>query len=248
MDKLDAQIAGTKKHPRILLPTYSGVIQDKLDSLLSKRLEERIRQLQIFRTQISDIQLKNERDLKAKELENKKVVDKLKRTVERLESVTAELRAERTSMLQAPREARVTSAMVTWPVKRTGVVTFTDKNGYTMLDERKEAGSVQLKTNDDGSYWGVGGQGLMDPNKVPTRLIFDPKATEVPSYKPRDWNKEFHMELKFIRNPNLERKYLFLNLFPSHMTMKNTGTVSVVYQTHMLLMQTQTMRRKRMRK
>ena len=208
MDKLDAQIAGTKKHPRILLPTYSGVIQDKLDSLLSKRLEERIRQLQIFRTQISDIQLKNERDLKAKELENKKVVDKLKRTVERLESVTAELRAERTSMLQAPREARVTSAMVTWPVKRTGVVTFTDINGYTMLDERKEAGSVQLKTNDDGSYWGVGGQGLMDPNKVPTRLIFDPKATEVPSYKPRDWNKEFHMELKFIRNPNLERKYL----------------------------------------
>jgi hypothetical protein len=52
VDKLDAQIAGTKKHPRILLPTYSGVIQDKLDSLLSKRLEERIRQLQIFRTQI----------------------------------------------------------------------------------------------------------------------------------------------------------------------------------------------------
>ena len=95
LDKLDANIERLQKPPRKLLPTVSGVLQDRLDSLLNKRLGERIRQLQVFRTQIADIQLKNERALKAKEIENSKVVDKLRRTVERLESVTNELKAER---------------------------------------------------------------------------------------------------------------------------------------------------------
>jgi len=178
--------------------------------LLNKRLEERIRQLQVFRTQIADIQLKNERELKAKEIENKKVVDKLRRTVERLESVTAELKAERTEMLLAPREARVTSAIVTSQVKRTGLVTPDDRNGYKALDDRKEAGMIQMKTHDDGNFWGIGAQAMTDPTKIPGRTIFEPKPTDVPQYKPRDWNKEFHMELKFARHINLERKYLSL--------------------------------------
>lgn len=210
LDKLDAKVKETTKQPRALLPTMSGAMKDRLDALLNKRLEERIRQLQIFRTQISDIQLKNERELKVKEIENKKVVDKLKRTVERLESVTAELKAERTELLQAPRETRVTSAIITSQVKRTGLITPTEKNGYTLLDDRKDGGIVQLKTFDDGNYWGIGAQGLQDPNKTPARTIFEAKPTDVPNFKPRDWNKEFHMELKFARHVNLERKYVSL--------------------------------------
>ena len=210
LDKLDSKIATSTKQPRTLLPTASGALRDRLDSLLNKRLEERIRQLQVFRTQIADIQLRNERELKAKEIENKKVVDKLRRTVERLESVTAELKAERTEMLLAPREARVTSAIVTSQVKRTGLLTPNERNGYTVLDDRKEAGMIQLKTHDDGNYWGVGPAGLQDPKKTPARTVFEAKPTDVPQYKTRDWNKEFHMELKFARHVNLERKYLSL--------------------------------------
>ena len=180
LDKLDDKIAKTTKHPRALLPTASGALRDRLDSLLNKRLEERIRQLQVFRTQIADIQLKNERELKAKEIENKKVVDKLKRTVERLESVTAELKAERTELLMAPRDTRVTSAIVTAPVKRTGLVTMSgEKSGYALLDDRKESGMVQMRTQDDGNYWGIGAQGMMDPNKTPARTVFMPKPTEI---------------------------------------------------------------------
>jgi len=208
LDKLDSYMATTTKQPRALLPTVSGALRDRLDSLLNKRLEERIRQLQVFRTQISDIQLKNERELKAKEIENKKVVDKLKRTVERLESVTSELKAERTELLHAPREARVLSAIVTAQVKRSGLVTPDQKPCYSLLDDRKTRGMIQLKTNDDGNYWGIGAQGLMDPKKTPSRTIFEAKPTDVPHFAPRDWNKEFHMELKHARHVNLERKYL----------------------------------------
>ena len=210
LDKLDAQIATTKKQPRGLLPTASGALRDRLDSLLNARLEERIRQLQVFRTQIADIQLKNERELKAKEIENRKAVDKLKRTVERLESVTAELKAERTELLMAPRDTRVTSAIVTAPVKRTGLVTQGEKNGYTLLDDRKESGMVQMKTQDDGNFWGIGAQVNQDPNKTPARTIFMPKSTDMPNYKPRDWNHEFHLELKYARSVDMERKYVAL--------------------------------------
>ena len=207
LDKLDANIERLQKPPRKLLPTVSGVLQDRLDSLLNKRLGERIRQLQVFRTQIADIQLKNERALKAKEIENSKVVDKLRRTVERLESVTNELKAERSEMLTAPREARVSSAIVTSQVKRTGLVTQKDNNGYTMLDDRKSGTIMELKTNDDGNFWGIGAQGLSSASKVPVRTVYDPKPTDVPGYVPRDWNKEFHLELKQTRHVNPERKY-----------------------------------------
>ena len=228
LDKLDDKIAKTTKHPRALLPTASGALRDRLDSLLNKRLEERIRQLQVFRTQIADIQLKNERELKAKEIENKKVVDKLKRTVERLESVTAELKAERTELLMAPRDTRVTSAIVTAPVKRTGLVTMSgEKSGYALLDDRKESGMVQMRTQDDGNYWGIGAQGMMDPNKTPARTVFMPKPTDVPHYKPRDWNKEFHLELKYARSVDFERKYIALKRL-SEMHQHFMDTVSAI--------------------
>jgi F-box/leucine-rich repeat protein 2/20 len=210
LDKLDANIARVTKPPRKLLPTVSGILQDRLDSLLNKRLEERIRQLQVFRTQIADIQLKNERNLKAKDIENKKVVDKLRRTVERLEAVTNELKAERSEMLLNPREARVTSAIVTSNVKRSGLVTHEKLSSYSYIDDRKQGPVMELQTNDDGNYWGIGAHGLTDPKKTPARTFFSPKPSDVPKYQPRDWNKEFHTELKYSRHVDIERKYLAL--------------------------------------
>jgi hypothetical protein len=93
LDKLDDALS--KKKGRTLLPTPAGRFRDRLDSLFNSRLEERIRQLQVFRTQIEDIQAKNKRDHVAKQIEMAKVVDKLNRTRERLETVTSELAEER---------------------------------------------------------------------------------------------------------------------------------------------------------
>ena len=103
LDKLDEELqrSRTKKS---LLATPSGVMRDKLDSLLNKRLEERINQLRIFRTQIAEIQLKNKRDQLAKSIEIKKVVDKLARTKQRLQDVMEELKQERSEELTQPRE------------------------------------------------------------------------------------------------------------------------------------------------
>ena len=54
---------------------------DLFDSLLSKRLEERIHQLQIFRQQLELIQLRNEREIIAAKIKNDKIMDKLKRLI-----------------------------------------------------------------------------------------------------------------------------------------------------------------------
>lgn len=63
----------------VMIPTTSGALRDKVDGMINKRLEERIRQLQMIRAQIQDIQLKNKRDLLAKQIEVNKIVDKLRR-------------------------------------------------------------------------------------------------------------------------------------------------------------------------
>jgi hypothetical protein len=52
---------------------------DVFDSLLSKRLEERIHQLQVFRQQLELIQMRNEREIMAAKIKNDKIVDKMKR-------------------------------------------------------------------------------------------------------------------------------------------------------------------------
>eukprot|EP00281_Chroomonas_sp_CCMP1168_P000787 CAMPEP_0206273134 /NCGR_PEP_ID=MMETSP0047_2-20121206/34427_1 /ASSEMBLY_ACC=CAM_ASM_000192 /TAXON_ID=195065 /ORGANISM="Chroomonas mesostigmatica_cf, Strain CCMP1168" /LENGTH=130 /DNA_ID=CAMNT_0053702197 /DNA_START=72 /DNA_END=461 /DNA_ORIENTATION=- len=85
LDHLDEQI----EHQRpFMIPTSSGAVRDRLDMMMNKRLEERIRQLQMVRAQVQDIQLKNKRDQLAKQIEINKVVDKLRRTKDRLELVT----------------------------------------------------------------------------------------------------------------------------------------------------------------
>ena len=62
----------------MMIPTESGTLRDRFDSVINKRLEERIRQLQMIRAQITDIQLRNKRDLMAKQIEVKKIaVDEL---------------------------------------------------------------------------------------------------------------------------------------------------------------------------
>jgi hypothetical protein len=52
---------------------------DVFDSFLSKRLEERIHQLQVFRQQLELIQMRNEREIMAAKIKNDKIVDKMKR-------------------------------------------------------------------------------------------------------------------------------------------------------------------------
>jgi hypothetical protein len=54
---------------------------DVFDSLLSKRLEERINQLQVFRQQLELIQMRNEREIVAAKIKNDKIVDKMKRLI-----------------------------------------------------------------------------------------------------------------------------------------------------------------------
>ena len=98
---------------------------DVFDSLLNKRLEERIHQLQVFRQQLELIQMRNEREIMAAKIKNDKIVDKMKRlsldfvfernstidlvrcrTKQRLEAVTDELRRERLGIVETTRPVR----------------------------------------------------------------------------------------------------------------------------------------------
>ena len=100
---------------------------DVFDSLLSKRLEERIHQLQVFRQQLELIQMKNEREIVAAKIKNDKIVDKMKRllafffisselrtinylscrTKQRLDAVTDELKRERLGIVETTRPVHV---------------------------------------------------------------------------------------------------------------------------------------------
>jgi hypothetical protein len=73
------RVAQINRARPMMIPTESGTLRDRFDSVINKRLEERIRQLQMIRAQITDIQLRNKRDLMAKQIEVKKILDKLRR-------------------------------------------------------------------------------------------------------------------------------------------------------------------------
>lgn len=202
LDRLENELAKGKGKPAA---TPSGAVRDKMDSLLNKRLEERIRQLQMFRTQIQDIQMQNKRDQLAKQIEINKVVDKLMRTKDRLELITLELKQERTAQASKPREARMPSATLVQNARRTNLVTDRYESPYSLLDDRM--GPVgHLKTQDDGSYWGIG-IGSQAEGTIPPRTSFEPNSVESTSFKLRDWNEDRANEINQMFKRKFATKY-----------------------------------------
>ncbi|EKX32676.1 hypothetical protein GUITHDRAFT_121154 [Guillardia theta CCMP2712] len=208
LDKLDEELqrSRTKKS---LLATPSGMMRDKLDSLLNKRLEERINQLRIFRTQIAEIQLKNKRDQLAKSIEIKKVVDKLARTKQRLQDVMEELKQERSEELTQPREVRLSAANAVQHVKRTSVLPAKRPDAYHFVDERKSVvGS--LRNEGEGNQWGIGITGNNDASQIPVRSVFRPRRGANMRLEARDWNEEFQTNIRRIKSRFLETKFTTL--------------------------------------
>eukprot|EP00960_Hanusia_phi_P059410 764154-Hanusia_phi.AAC.2 len=208
LDRLDEEIERSRTR-KTLLSTTSGMLRDRLDSLLNKRLEERINQLRIFRTQISEIQLKNKRDQLAKSIEIKKVIDKLSRTKQRLQDVMEELKQERSEELTQPREVRLTAANAVQHVKRTAVQPANRPDAYHFVDERKSVvGS--LRNEGEGNQWGIGIMGNSDVAQIPVRSVFKPRKGSRMNLEARDWNEEFQSNVKKIRSRFLEQKFATL--------------------------------------
>lgn len=203
LDKLDASV--DKKKGLKLLATPSGKIRDRLDSLFNSRLEERIRQLQTFRSQIEDIQAKNKRDHVAKQIEIAKVMDKLTRTRDRLETVTTELAEERREVLSRPREIQATTATLTGHVKRSGIRTTLLVPAYDFADDIRAPAPI-LETNDDGNLWGIGAAALATDD-IPPRIVFECHLDQS-KVKIRDWNEEWQTLLPKVLSRHLSTKYI----------------------------------------
>jgi hypothetical protein len=136
-----------------------------------------------------------------------KIVDKLRRTRDRLELVTDELREERAEDLMHPRETRFTSASLTSHVKRTGLMTIESTDVYGLADERY-VDLKELLTNDDGSYWGIGvTKPPEDETHIPPRVVFEASKYDIRRYKERDWNHEFQTEIGHTMTRNWVKKF-----------------------------------------
>ena len=136
-----------------------------------------------------------------------KIVDKLRRTRDRLELVTDELREERAEDLMHPRETRATSASLTSHVKRTGLMTIQATDVYGLADERY-VDLKELLTNDDGSYWGIGvTKPPEDETHIPPRVVFEASKYDIRRYKERDWNHEFQTEIGHTMTRNWVKKF-----------------------------------------